>query len=419
MAARIHPAVEEPPATVVVAGGVVQILKLVDSDPEVVRIVGEAEGAEAAVHALLRIGAHAARIASTDLDTELVERRFTGMVHGFDATVSKAVAGITGVTEQLLDEESGTLPKVIAGLRSELEGLLGDTFDPDSKTSVIAKVELAMTEVAQQLVAQVRTTLSLDSPDSPLARTRAELTEVVRHEVGALAKEVREVSLALATRSATAAVVDKLTAKGASFEDLVAAGIDSVAAIHGDVAERVGTTGGAGGTRKGDHLVTVCQEDTCGLPARFVLEAKDRSLSMSKTLGELDAAMANHQAAAAVAVFARAELAPMTVSFWYTGNRAILVYDKECPDPRALQLAYEWARWVARRSLSLVDEAVVDVADVEAAISRVRHALDKHQTIKACHSAIRKKAEEAGTHVADLVDEVDRAMRALMDATGR
>jgi hypothetical protein len=369
------------------------------------------------VHALLRIGAQAARIASTDLDTELVERRFASMVNGFDVTVSKAVAGITGATEQLLDEDSGSLPKVIAGMRQELEVLLGETFNADSKTSVIAKVELAVTDVVQQIVAQVRSTLSLDQPDSPLARTKRELTDVVRHEVGAVAKEMRDVSLTLATKAAAAVVADKLTAKGVTFEDLIAAGIDQVAVIHGDLTERVGTTAGVGGTRRGDHLVTICQEDTCGLPARFVLEAKDRSLSMAKTLGELDAAMANHQAAAAIAVFARAELAPVTLTFWHSGNRAILVYDKECPDPRALQLAYEWARWVVRRSLALDVEASIDVADVEAAITRVRHALDKHQTIKACHSAIRKKAEEAGSHVASLVDEVDRALRDLMDAT--
>jgi hypothetical protein len=398
---------------------VVQITNFVDSDPEVVRITGEADDAEAAAHALLRIGAQAARIASTDLDTEVVERRFAGMVHGFDATVSKAVAGITGAAEQFFDEDSGTLPRVIAGMTRDLEVLLGDTFNADSKTSVIAKVEQAMTEAAHQVVAQVRSTFNLDQPDSPLARTKRELAEVVRNEVGAVAKEVRDVGLALAAKAAVAEVGGRLTAKGASFEELIAAGVDQIAAIHGDIAERVGMTAGASGTRKGDHLVTICHDDTCGLGARFVLEAKDRGLSMSKTMGELDAAMQNHDASAAIAVFARAELAPITLTFWHSGNRAILVYDKECPDPRALQLAYEWARWVARRSLALDAEASVDVADVEASVTRTRQALDKHQAVKACHSAIRKKAEEAGAHVAGLVDEVDRAMRDLIVAANR
>src|ERR1700730_9270972 len=213
MATRIHADAEVPPPAVIVAGGVVQITVLVDSDPEVVRIVSEADDPEGTVHALLRIGAQAARIASTDLDTELVERRFASMVNGFDVTVSKAVAGITGATEQLLDEDSGSLPKVIAGMRQELEVLLGETFNADSKTSVIAKVELAVTDVVQQIVAHVRSTLSLDQPDSPLARTKRELTDVVRQEVGAVAKEMRDVGLALATKAAAAAVADKLTAK--------------------------------------------------------------------------------------------------------------------------------------------------------------------------------------------------------------
>jgi hypothetical protein len=135
---------------------------------------------------------------------------------------------------------------------------------------------------------------------------------------------------------------------------------------------------------------------------------------MSKTLAELDAAATNHQAGAAIAVFASTEVAPVSLPFWYSGSRAILVFDRDEPDLRALQLAYQWARWVTRRSLAAVDDAL-DVAEVEAAIARARQALTKHQSIKACHSSIRNKADEAGRHVAALVDEVDQAMSTLRD----
>ena len=129
-------------------------------------------------------------------------------------------------------------------------------------------------------------------------------------------------------------------------------GLASIAAIHGDIAEPVGRRTGLSGTQKGDYLVTVNAEDTCGEEARFVLECKDRNLSMAKTMDELTKAMDNHAAQAAIAVFSRTEHFPNPLPFSWSGDRAVLVYDKEDPDDNALQLGYAWARWVCHRNLA-------------------------------------------------------------------
>jgi len=155
------------------------------------------------------------------------------------------------------------------------------------------------------------------------------------------------------------------------------------------------------------------------LNASFVLEAKDRKLSLSKTLQELDAALANHGALAAVAVFSSQEVAPMTVPFQWWGNKAIVIVDKDDTDPGAMHLAYVWARWVARRSISADAETEVDLGRVEAALTAARRALARHQSVKACHSAAKKKIEEGAIHVADLVDEVDEALKVLWDELNR
>jgi hypothetical protein len=188
---------------------------------------------------------------------------------------------------------------------------------------------------------------------------------------------------------------------------------------HGDLVEYVGRSIGAAGTQRGDHLVKVCAEDTCGMDASFVLEAKDRKLSLSKTLQELDAAVANHGAFAAVAVFSSQEVAPTTVPFQWWGNKAIVVVDKDDTDLRALHLAYAWARWIVRRSISADAETEVDLGRVEAALTAARRALARHQSVKACHSAAKKKIEEGGIHVADLVDEVDEGLKVLWDELNR
>lgn len=315
-----------------------------------------------------------------------------------------------------ISDEHGSLPAALGGLKQELTQLFGDTFDPDSRSSVIAKIEAVLAGTTEQVGRSIRSTFSLDQPDSPLARTKREMVETVKDEVRSVFTEVHNLHETVTAAAAVAEVADKLTSKGETFEELIAAGLGPCATMHSDIVEAVGRAGGSAGTRKGDLVVTVCPDDTAGLPVRFVLEAKDQKLSMTKTLAELDAALANHDALAAIAVFAGERLAPMGVSFWYSGNRAILVYSKADPDQRALRLAYEWARWVCRRSMAREGDSGLEVEAVHAAIDRARQALKRHQTIKACHSAIKNKADEARGHVADLVAGVDQAIAELLDA---
>jgi len=90
-----------------------------------------------------------------------------------------------------------------------------------------------------------------------------------------------------------------------------------------------------------------------------------------------------------------------------------LVFNRLDPDPRSLRLAYEWARWVCRRQSRDNDAGAIDTDEVLAALDRARRALKRHQTIRTCHSLIKAKSDEAGTHVAALVGEVDQAIDEL------
>lgn len=415
MVTQIQPQPEQYPAVIVV-DGIVRIVEMTETDPEVVRVVSEAEDPEAAAHILLRIGAQAARVAAVDLSSELVEHRFSVLAGTFDATVSQAVAAISETTEGLLDQETGALPQVMGELRSDLAQILGDTFDPDSKTSAIARIEAAVITSAEQLVRGVRTTFSLDQPDSPLARTKTELVEVVKEEARAVLDEVRCIGQNLATQSAVATVAAKLTSKGEAFEEFIAAQLEPIADVHGDIVELVGRATGVKGTKKGDLLVTINPDDTIGCVVQFGLEAKHERLSMTKTLAAIDATLANHATAAALAVFASPADAPIYGPFWHSGNRAILVLDREDPDPGAVRLAYEWGRWVCRRSVQEAHAAAVDLVAVQTAIERAVQAIQRHKTIKSCLSGIKNKADEAGTHVAGLVAEVEQAIRDLKAA---
>lgn len=333
----------------VVLDSEVRFTDFVETDPNVHRVLVDAEDPEDVAHTILRVGAQATLVARTDLEAQVVERRFDEMARAFDASLSSAVSQFTDLSSKLLDEKEGTLPRILVDLRNGLETALEDTFDEDSKSSAIAKIDLALDGVAQRIDRSVRSTLDPDAPDSGLAKTKSEILDTLKEQVRDLRKELHEVSLAVATTKARAEGIELSAIKGFSYEELLEAGLASIASVHGDVVERVGRRAGVAGTQKGDYLVTVNVEDTVGEEARFVLECKDRHLGMSKTMDELAKAIKNHAGRAAIAVFSRQELAPTPLPFYWTGNRAVLVYDKEDPDDNALQLAYAWARWISRR----------------------------------------------------------------------
>ncbi len=397
---------------VVVGDGEVHIIDLVETDPNVQRVLDAAGNPEDATHSILRIGAQASLIAGADLETQAVERRFEDMARTFDSSLGTAVSRIAQASSDLLGEEDGALPRVLKETRAALKAMLDGTFDPDSKSSAIAKIDAVFDRAGQQLDCRVRNILDPDSPDSALAKTKREILETVKEQARDLRTQLQDLAVAVAAGRARAEVAERTAVKGFSYEDLLRAGLAAIAAVHGDLAEPVGRKTGLAGTQKGDHLVTLAAEDTCGQEARFVLECKDRRLSMPKTMDELARAIENHGAQAAIAVFSRQEFAPVPLPFSWSGNRAVLVYDKDDPDDHALQLAYAWARWISRRDLT-TDGSSLDVGKIEAALTRARQALTKQQAARSCLTAATKKIEEGTGHVTGLVDEVRAALTEL------
>jgi hypothetical protein len=408
----------EQPHHVVVLDDEVRIDGFIETDPDVRRVLDGADDPEEATHIILRIGAQATLVAQTDLEAQMVERRFERMSQRFDTSLDSAVSQITEVSSKLLDEEGGALPRIFDDMKSGIGTILTETFDGDSKSSAIAKIESVVDGAVRRLDGTVRSAFDPDSPDSVMGKTKREILDVVKEQGRELSKDIQAVATVLAANKARAEVIQLTAVKGFTYEEMLGDDLASIASIHGDLTEAVGTTSGAAGTKNGDHLVTVNTEDTCGQEVRFVLECKDRKLGMAKTMEQITKAIENHSARAGVVVFSRQELAPSPLPFSWSGNRAVLVYDKDQPDPEGLQLAYAWARWVCRRELSS-DGAALNVGQIEAALTRARQALQRHQSAKSCFTAATKKIDEGASHVTGLVDEVRSAMTDLWEELNR
>src|SRR5262245_45089739 len=114
-----------PHGRVLVADGVVYVRELEERDPEVARIVGEADDPVGATSQCLRVGARALRAAHVTVDVDVIERSFQALESRFEARVAAAVEEIARTTTGLLDEDGGALTGTLTAFHGDLSRLLG------------------------------------------------------------------------------------------------------------------------------------------------------------------------------------------------------------------------------------------------------------------------------------------------------
>ena len=417
MTASATPLIHE---TVNSTGSAVIINGLTEYDPDVVRVVSEAHDPAAAVHTCLQVGAKALNAAAASVDVAVVEQSFDAMTKRFDEQVEQAVEQIAQSTTALLDGEEGALPTALAGFHTRLAGLLGDTFDPDSKSSVVSSIEALVQEVVTPAVQQVGELVDPTGDESPLATLRTALAKDVKESAEKVSRELQEFRTALGIAEAVEEQHAKSTAKGVEFEDILDLALAPYTSVHGDTCEQTGSTLGATAEKVGDLVVDINGEDTFGYEARIVIEAKRKKLPVRTIDAELERALENREAVVAVAVFDSQKNSPFKVPFHYSGDFAYAVYDPATGDDSALRLAYMWARWVARRKVNAAagEEAALDVEAVQALVDEASTAVKRISTIKRNHSAALKSINQAAQETDKLAQEVRDALDGIIDQIG-
>ncbi len=407
-------AVPHPPwsPSVTVHGNEVVLNGFREGDADVVALVGEAEDPEGAIHRVLRTGAQAIRVARVSIETDVVDQRVAAMTDTMREAVDEAAAKVTAATAQLFDQDEGEVPAALAAFKQSFDRALGNAFDPTRKQSVVSLIEdmvgATVQKLADEQLRAFRRTLDPDSGDSPLAR----VVQAVKDQTSEVNQQLRQLVQTLEVDKARSEGLARSAVKGLAYEDLVVRTVAPIAAMGGDLAEGVGRETGSSGTKAGDVVVTISPEDVNGANVCYTLEAKDRKLGRKAILHELDLAIANRGALAAVAVFARADQAPGYVPFQTHGDKAIAVFDKDELDDRALRLACMWARWVTRRKAA-TPSATLDVTRIEGHLDKARRAMQASASVKRAHSTARNAIAAATEQFDGLVDEIDTALDAL------
>ena len=367
-------------------------------DPDLIQLVQEADEPVQIVTSCITVGARVLRTSQMTVDTTVVETRFAQLEQRVEEGVGKAVELIAETAEKYLDPERGAL----RGMLDELEKSLGDAFDSKSKASVLAKFEGLLTGGTADMKKVVRDMVDPGKADSPLGRLRTEIAS----ELKDVRQAVEQVKTHLAAQQVGADVLELTAIKGRRFEETVFEAAAGFVSLFGDEPELVGDANGVDGARCGDIVVAINEAHVPGGRARYVIEVKDRKLTLKDAMRELDKAMENRDASAGVIVFSALAKAPISTPFQLFGNRAIVVLEKDNPDPRSLQLALAAVRCLVQLRLDGASKDA-DLDGVLELVDQAQRALSCHATIRRCHATAQNQITSAAGQVQVLVEQLD------------
>jgi hypothetical protein len=377
---------------------------LVVEDEAAVRLAREREqaGDDAAsvVRDAIEIGARVLDREQTGANAELVKSELGKASREVEAAfVEKAreVAEHFGTkVDEVFGPESGQLAK-------ELEKLFSDGSSASVQNRVREVVAEAMAKYRADLVSQ----FSAADEKNPLAEFKAATVRTIREagerqdvsqralveRMGELEKQLQGLRLENEKLEELELERERGTAKGRTFEELVAEAVDEIAIAQGDDAEAVGDTKGAIG-KTGDVLVSI---DAAAGPARgrIVFEAKDRKLSKPKALEELDRALDERDADFAVLVVPSEDEIPARLQELreYNGDKLIATLEPGDGARLGLELAYRLAR--ARVLMARSTGEGVDASAVHDRIERALAALDDVRRVKSQLSGAESNIDNA------------------------
>jgi len=356
-------------------------------DETAVRLASERDDPVRFVVEAIEIGARVLDREQTGANAEFVRAEFEKTARELDAAFVERARAVAERLDEKVDEvfgpEHGHVTKALAR-----------HFGDESSTAVQHRVRAVLGEVSAQMREDLRKQLSADTDSNPLAvfqRTHLAATRQIAGEqsaqlrtmsarLEAMRVEITELRAEREKLSEIAAVQDKGTAKGRTYEESVAEALLAIAAARGDDCDAVGDVRGEGG-KKGDVVVAI---DACAGPARgkIVFEAKNSRLSKNEALAELDGAMETRAADYAVLVVSSEGKLPARTHPLreFNGDKLFVTFDPDEGSTLALEVAYGLAR--ARVLMARAAGGGLDAAALHAEVERAQRAMEDVRRIK-------------------------------------
>jgi hypothetical protein len=376
-----------PLARVHVVNGRLAIDWLTIADETTVRLAQERGDPERFVIEAIEIGARVLDREQTGANAEFVRAEFEKTARELDGEfverARKVAERLDAKVDEVFGPEHGHVTRVLA-----------KHFGDESSVAVQNRVKTLLAEVSVQMREDLRRQFSSEGDGNPLhgfqnahlAATR-QIAGQQSEQMRAMNDKLEKLNLEIAHLRAEkeklvelAAVEEKGTAKGRTYEEAVAEALETIAAARGDDCDAVGDVRGEGG-RKGDIVVAI---DACSGPARgkIVFEAKHRKLSKNEALTELDGALETRAADYAVLVVPSEGRLPARTHPLreYNGDKLFVTFDPEDGSTLALEVAYGLAR--ARVLMARADDGGIDATALQVEVERAQGAMEDVRRIK-------------------------------------
>ena len=393
---------------------------LVIEDETAVRLVREREEAGADP---VRVVADAVEIGARVLDREQAGANAEFVRSEFDKVSREVEDAFTKRAGEVGQELARQLDQVFSPESGHLTKALERHFSDGSSAAVQNRVNEVVRETMTRAQQDLLQQFSSSDGKNPLAHFTSQAVSTLRqasqrqdtnllaiqermaalqHEVHALRAEREKLAELEAER-------DRGTAKGRTFEELVAEAVDRIASIQGDDSDAVGDLKGATG-RTGDIVVGL---DACNGPARgrIVFEVKTGRLSRPDALRELDKALQQRDADFAVLVVPSEEKVPakMRQLREYNGDKLIVTFDPEAEGALTLEVAYSLAR--ARVLMSRSEAEGVDAGAVRDTVERALNAMEMVRAVKNQLTGAKTSIDRARDVIDTMAEQVREHLR--------
>ncbi|MCA1712556.1 MAG: hypothetical protein LC789_13360, partial [Actinobacteria bacterium] len=278
----------------------------------------------------LAVGARAIGLADGLGAVDTVAARVDALAERVSAAADRSADRVAQAVDRAAGPRDGTIALAVrdalARLGTELDGLVAGEDAPlraalarqlkAASDDAAARVERALASSAEA----VRAALSPTDPAGPLSALRDEVRRAGEQTRRDLGEQLAEVRTFVAVARENARMVEKTSAKGASYEASVVGALVDLAHVAGDTVDATGDRIGlVANAKTGDAVVTVGPGTARGLDIRVVAEAKDAALSAPRWAAELANGRRNRGAVAGLGVVRGAARMP--------GGRRVHVID--------------------------------------------------------------------------------------------
>ena len=346
------------------------------------------------------------RLGATDIVDQLTMTSKT--VTDSLASLGKSTSTrIEELTRALFGDEkrSGSVHQHVRSCLNELEQQLSVKLDPSHKDSVVRQLTETLTGGWRMSVAPLIDAFNRDNPASPFHVLERQLFERDRK----IEMQLKAIFEAHAARAGANLERLRGTAKGDDFEAAVEAVLAPLCRPRHDLLSRVGSQPGALNKKAGDFTVKVNPAEAGVDGLAIVLETKNDRSRVGDIIRELDRAMENRGAVAAIGITTNAAALVAGPPIIFPAPNKVIVRvdfaDGVVSGTECIEIALEAMRFLAL-SLRERDASAIDAGEINALVTEALGTLQKF-------ADLRRRLTAAKSAIAD----ADECALAIRDAT--